>query len=82
MLHPVAIFERKDERLRVAVHRLTRYLRVFGVKVHSARGDVHAEFEDVVKRLLALQAVEVASREFAVVVQLDRAECLVMRKYS
>ena len=50
------------------------------VSMSVARRDVYAEFGDVVRRLLALQAVLIAGQEFAVVIQLDRAQRLVLRK--
>jgi hypothetical protein len=81
MLHPVAVLERKDERLRVAVCGFARDLDVFGVDISRADGNVHAEFADVVERLLALQTVETAGRELTVVIQLDRAECLILRVF-
>lgn len=41
---------------------------VLGIEVSGSDGDVHAEFGDVVKRLLALEAVFAAREKFAVVV--------------
>ena len=42
--------------------------------------NVHAEFADVLGRLLAAETVLVAGREFGVVVQLDGAQRLVLRE--
>lgn len=39
-------------------------------------GDVHAEFADIVKRLLALELCLFPCQEFAVLLQLNRADLL------
>jgi hypothetical protein len=49
-----------------------------GRVLSGADCDVHTEFADVVKRLLALQRVLVAALEFDVVVQLNGARRLVL----
>jgi hypothetical protein len=54
---------------------------VLGVEVRRTRRDVYAEFADVVERLLAVEAVLVAARELAVVVQLDGAQRVVLREF-
>lgn len=60
VFHPTAIFESEDEGLAVGANpgRFNGY--VFGVEVSGPHRDVHAEFADVIKRLLTLERVLVS----------------------
>lgn len=80
LFHPVAGFQVEQKALGLARLRdaVALDLHVRGIKVRGARGYVHAEFPDVIERLLAAEAVLVAAQEFAVVVQLDRTQGLVL----
>ena len=70
----------EDERLDVRARLVAFHFYVFCVEVGNAHRHIHAEFADAVERLFSAEAVFVAGRELAVVVQLNGAECFVLRE--
>jgi hypothetical protein len=78
LLHPIAVLLGEEEGLDDLAGVVAEYLHVLSVDISRARRDVHAELGDVIERLLSAEAVLRSAREFAVVVQLDRAQRLVL----